>query len=245
VTGTLAREESHAMSEGQALRVLRVTGGAVLVLFIALMLGNPGRPVTANTPGFMDPVVGLELASRPEHVFGILGAPTAPERNETVRRTVLVTKIDFLFLLAYPALHLGIAGLLIAAGGVSRPVATVLVALPVVMAVCDALENREILVLTALLEPASMEPVLTRLRLFTVLKWGALYLESALVAALVWRRPEWWRWSAAFFGLGALLGLFALVHPAAIEWSMLPLGIAWTMTLVRAFGRPSGALSAP
>jgi hypothetical protein len=183
-------------------------------------------------------VVGLELASRPEHVFGILGAPTAPERGETVRRMVLVTQIDFLFLLAYPALHLGIAWLLIAAGGVSRFGARALVVLPLVMTACDALENREILVLTGLLDPAAMPPVLARLRLFTALKWGALYLDSALVATLVWRRPEWWRWSAPFFGLGAVLGLSAVVHPPATEWSTVPLGIAWTMTLVRAFGRP-------
>jgi hypothetical protein len=226
------------MTEAPALRALRIAGVAVLVLFVALALANPGRPVTANTPGFVDPVLGLELASRPEHVVGILGAATAPERPETVRRMVLVTRIDFVFLLAYPALHLGIAWLLIAAGGVARPVATALVVLPLVMAAGDALENREILVLTGVLDPAAMPPVLTRLRLFTALKWSALYLDSALVAALVWRRLEWWRWSALFFGLGALLGLCALVHPPAIEWSTVPLGIAWTMTLVRAFGRP-------
>jgi hypothetical protein len=226
------------MTEAPALRALRFAGLAVLGLFVALTLANPGRPVTANTPGFLDPVVGLELASRPEHVFGILGAATAPERPETVRRMVLVTDIDFLFLLAYPALHLGIAWLLIAGGGVPRVAAVALVLLPLVMAAGDALENREILVLTRLVEPAAMEPVLTRLRLFTALKWAALFLDSALVATLVWRRREWWRWSAPMFALGALLGVGALAHPPAIEWSMVPLGIAWTLTLVRSFGRP-------
>ena len=231
------------MTEAPALRALRVAGLAVLLVFVALALANPGRPVTTNTPGFVDPVLGLELASRPEHVFGILGAPTDPERPDTVRRMVLVTQIDFLFLLAYPALHLGIAWLLIAAGGVPRPAATALVVLPLVMAAGDALENREILVLSGLLDPGAMGPALTRLRLFTTLKWAALYLDSALVAALAWGRPEWWRWSAPFFGLGALLGACALVHPPAIEWSMGPIGIAWSMTMVRAFGRP--LLSSP
>ncbi len=227
------------MSEGQALRLLRVAGSAVFLVFVALMVVNPGRPVQANTPGFIDPVAGLELASRPEHVFGILGSPAAPERAETVRRMVLLTQLDFLFLIAYPVFHLGIAWLLIARGGVPRPVAAALVVLPIVMAVGDALENREILVLTGLLEAAPMEPVLARLRLFTVLKWGALYLDSALLAVCIWRQREWWHWSALCFGLGALLGLFALIHPPAIEWSMVPLGIAWTITLVRAFGRPA------
>src|SRR6185436_18726920 len=128
-------------------------------------------------------------------------------------------------------------------GGVPRGAAMALVVLPLVMAAGDALENREILVLTGLLDPGAMGPALTRLRLFTTLKWAALYLDSALVAAFAWGRPEWWRWSAPFFALGALLGACALVNPPAIEWSMGPLGIAWAMTLVRAFGRP--LLSSP
>jgi hypothetical protein len=227
------------MSEAQALRLLRVAGSAVLVLFVAMMSVNPGKPVEANTPGFVDPVAGLELASRPEHVFGILGSPTAPARAGTVRRMVRLTRLDFLFLIAYPAFHLGMAGLLLARGGVPRPVAVALLALPIVMAVGDALENREILVLTGLLEPEPMLPVLARLRLFTALKWGALYVDSALLALLIWRQREWWRWSAPLFGLGALLGFFALVHPPAIEWSMVPIGIAWAMTLVRGLGRPA------
>lgn len=227
------------MNEVQALRLLRVAGSAVIIIFIAMMAVNPGRPVEANTPGFIDPVAGLELASRPEHVFGILGSPTAPARAETVRRMVLLTRLDFLFLIAYPAFHLGMAWLLLARGGVSRPMAVALLVLPVVMAAGDALENRQILVLTGLLDPEPMVPVLARLRLFTALKWGALYLDSALLALLIVRQREWWRWSAPLFALGALLGLFALVHPPAIEWSMVPIGIAWTMTLVRAFVRPA------
>jgi hypothetical protein len=227
------------MSEGQALRPLRVAGSAVLIIFVVMMSVNPGRPVEANTPGFIDPVAGLELASLPEHVFGILGSPTAPARADTVRRMVLLTRLDFLFLIAYPAFHLGMAWLLLARGGVPRPIAVALLVLPIVMAVGDALENREILVLTGLLEPGPMMPVLTRLRLFTTLKWGALYVDSALLAVLIWQQREWWRWSAPLFGLGALLGFFAFVHPPAIEWSMAPIGMAWAMTLLRAFGRPA------
>jgi hypothetical protein len=227
------------MREARALRLLRMAGTAVLVIFIAMMVVNPGRPVESNTPGFIDPVAGLELASRPQHVFGILGSPTAPARAEIVRRMVLLTRLDFLFLIAYPAFHLGMACLLLGRGAVWPPLAAALVILPIAMMAGDALENLQILVLTGLLEPEPMLPVLARLRLFTVLKWGALYLDSALLAGLIWRQHEWWRWSGPLFGLGALLGLFAVVHPPAIEWSMLPIGVAWAMTLARAWGRPA------
>ena len=49
----------------------------------------------------------------------------------------------------------------------------------------------------------------------TLLKWYAVYAAS----------------------LAALLGVAAIVQLPAIEWGVLPLGIAWLMTFVRAFWR--------
>jgi hypothetical protein len=104
------------------------------------------------------------------------------------------------------------------------------------MAVGDALENLEQLGLMRAVDPASMAPGLARLRVFTLAKWFALFAASGLVAPFVWREQGWWRWSAAAFGLAAALGAVAIVHLPAIEWTMAPLGVAWTMTYVRSFG---------
>ena len=79
-----------------------------------------------------------------------------------------------------------------------------------------------------------MNPALERLRIFTLVKWYALYAASGLVALYVLREPGWWRWSGVFFALAALLGLAAIVHLPAIEWSVVPLGVAWLMSYVRA-----------
>jgi hypothetical protein len=190
--------------------------------------------VRENTPGFHDPVIGLELASRPEHVFGIVGRPGSAERGMVAVRMRLVTWIDFLFLLAYPCIYVGIALLLAAHGRASRRMVSVLMALAAAMAVGDALENRELLRLMREVDPNEMLPALARLRIFTLLKWYALYAASGLVAVRVWREIRWWRWSGIFFALAALLGLAATVHLPAIEWSVGPLGIAWLITYVHA-----------
>ena len=87
-------------SRAGAVRVVRVAGAAVLVIFLGFQLVNPRRPVVRNTPGFYDPVAGLELAGTPDDVLGILGPPGAPEREATVRGMVRGTKLDFLFLVA-------------------------------------------------------------------------------------------------------------------------------------------------
>jgi len=83
----------------------------------------------------------------------------------------LGNRIDFLFMVAYPALFVGIGLLLAAQGHVRGWVRLVLLVLPVVMTVGDALENRELLVLSAATEPSLMVEPLLRLRLFTVIKW--------------------------------------------------------------------------
>jgi hypothetical protein len=222
-------------AERRARTVLRVAGTAVLVLSVVLLRLMPGAPVTANVPGFSSPVIGFELASEPAHVFGILGAPGMPERAEAVRRMDLGNRIDFAFLVAYAGLYVGIVLLLRAHGRVPGALATVLLVLPLVMAAGDALENRQLLILSGLVDPAAMAGSLAALGFWTRLKWYAIYLESGLIAPLVWREAGWWRWSALPFGAAALLGLISLVHLPALEYGSYVLGVAWLMTLIRAY----------
>ncbi len=221
--------------ERWALRVLRLAGSAVLVLFVLATAVAPHTPARENTPGFRDPVTAFELASRPEHVFGILGRPGSAERGMVAVRMRLATWLDCLFLLAYPCIYIGIALLLGAHGGMSRALVLLVGALAVAMAVGDALENRELLLLVQAVDPLGMAPALERLRLFTLVKWYALFAASALVAIPIWRERGWWRWSAPLFAGAALLGLVAVFHLPAIEWSVAPLGLAWVMTYLRAW----------
>ena len=222
------------MTERSALRLIRVSGAAVLLLFVVFQFVNPRAAVVANTPGFRDPVAGFELASTPEHVFGILGPPGAPARAETVRRMKLGTGLDYLFLIAYPAFHVGIAFVLLARGALPRSAAVALVALAVAMSVGDALENRELFRLADTVDPIAMGPALARLRVFTLVKWYALFTASIVIGVFVARLSGGWRWSAPFFVLGGLLGFASIVHLPAIEWSLLPIGIAWTIAWVAA-----------
>jgi hypothetical protein len=233
-----ATETKSARSERRALWVLRVAGSAVLLLSAVLLIVMPAAPVSENVPGFQTAVVGFELASRPEHVLGILGGPTAPERAEAVRRMDLGNRIDFLYMIAYPALYAGIALLLAAHGRLPRPVATLLLVLPVIMALGDALENHELLLLSGVTDPGAMTGALGRLRLFTLVKWYAIYGASGIAAPFIWRERGWWRWSAFLFGGAALLGLASIVYLPAIEHGSMALIVAWVMTYVHAWRTP-------
>jgi hypothetical protein len=230
-------DAATAESERRALWVLRITGSVVLVLGIALAILMPSRPVSENVPGFQNAVIGFELASEPAHVFGILGRPGEPARAEAVRRMDLGNRLDFLYMLAYPELYVGIGLLLAAHGRIGASLTKVLILLALCMTVGDALENRQLFALSAATDEASMAGPLRQLRFFTLVKWYALYGASGLAAAFIWRENGWWRWSALFFGAAALCGVLSLVHLPAIEYGTAALLVAWLMTFVRSFQR--------
>ncbi|MBI3768711.1 MAG: hypothetical protein HY271_09485 [Deltaproteobacteria bacterium] len=224
-----------ASHERRALTIIRVAGTAVLVLIVAFLAIVPTAAVHENLPGISSPILGFELASTPEHVFGILGNPGEPARADAVRRIDLGNRIDFLFMIAYPALFVGIALLLESHGSFSRAATMIVVALAVLMAIGDALENRELLFLSGVNDGAAMLPSLARLRIVTHVKWYAIFAASGLLAAGAWRERGWWRWSAPFYALAALGGVASLAYLAAIEAGMNALALAWVMTYVRSW----------
>jgi hypothetical protein len=226
---------TNASDERRARWIIRVAGTAALVLTVTFLVILPAKPVHENIAGFVNPLLSFELASRPEHVFGVLGRPGEPERAEAVRRTDLGNRIDFLFMIAYPTLFAGIAFLLEAHGSLTRSTRHAMVALAIAMAFGDALENRELLFLSGASDPAAMAPSLARLQVFTRIKWYAIFVACVVLAAGAWREREWWRWSAPFFAGAAVCGVLSLVYLRAIEIGMYVLTVAWIMAYARAW----------
>ena len=227
--------------ETRALRLLRVSGMLVLVLAAVLLSTSPKKPVHANVPGFRDVVVGFELASTPDQVFGILGYPQDPDRAATVSAMDLTNKIDFAFMIAYPLFFFAIALLLASRQAVPKWFLPVCALLALTMGVADALENRQLLLLSQTIDPASMASPLARLRLFTALKWSAIAVTSGLVALRLWRDASLWRWSALTFGLSALLSLLAFRDVSWLEAAANLVAVGWLLTWVYALRARAGA----
>jgi hypothetical protein len=104
--------------------------------------------------------------------------------------------------------------------------------LALTMTIGDVLENRQLLLLSQISDPASMADPLARLRVFTLAKWSAIFVTSALLASLVWRDASLWRWSAVAFGLAALFGLLGVRDLAWFEPGANAVGVAWLLTWV-------------
>lgn len=228
--------------ERRALGVIRVAGTAVLLLGCAMLAVQPAKPVRRNVPGFLTPVVGFELASEPQHVVDLLGEIGTPEGGKAARRMMLATRLDFLFAVAYPALYVGIALFLRARRPGLRLVSHALWGLAAVMTAGDWLENRELLILCRPTDPVTMPQVLDRLRVFTLVKWYALFAASATTAVFLWQEPCRWRWPALFLAGAAVVGASSAVHLPAIEYASFLLAIAWVALYVGAFRRRAPAL---
>jgi hypothetical protein len=226
----MARNDAAA----PALWILRIAGGLTLLLSIVMLAVFPAAPETRNVPGFMSPVVGFELASTPQHVFDILGEPGNPARAEAVRKMNLGNQIDFLFMLAYPAIYVGIAWLLLARGRIPLGLARFVTFLAVVMWLGDLLENLQLLRLAELTDPTAMAGPLDRLRQFTFMKWHALFGASAIVAWPIFQDSSWWRWTGLVFGAAAVIGFASVVTVPPIETAAYVLAVGWTATWVYA-----------
>ena len=94
--GLTPNATTTASSERRACMIIRVAGTAALLLTVAFLVILPAKPVHENIAGFTNPMLSFELASQPEHVFGVLGRPGDPGRDDAVRRIDLGNYIDFL-----------------------------------------------------------------------------------------------------------------------------------------------------
>jgi hypothetical protein len=217
--------------------MLRIAGLVMVVLSVVLLVVLPAAPARRNLPGIQSPIIGFELARTPEDVAGLLGDPGTPERAEYAARMDRGNWLDFAFMVAYAAFHAAIALRLAASGRLSRSLLVVLLVLAADMLVFDALENRELLILSGAAPSPLMDASLARLQVFTLLKWYAIFGSAALLAPVLWREPDWWRFAAPPFALAALCGVVGLVHPPGIEWGAYAVALAWLVTWVHALRR--------
>jgi hypothetical protein len=80
-----------------------------------------------------------------------------------------------------------------------------------------------------------MTASLARLRIFTLVKWFAIFGFAALVSPDLWRERDWWRWAAPVFALAALVGFAWVVYPPGLEYGGYLVALAWLLTYIRSF----------
>jgi len=221
--------------EARAVRFVRLSGGAVLLLGVILFAVMPKTAVRENVGGLQGAVIGFELASTPEHVLGLLGHPGDVQRPETVQAMDRANRIDFLFMIAYPALSLAIALWLVARRVAPRSLPMVVGVFAVVMWAGDLIENLQLLQLSQTTDPGAMARPLAILWVATRAKWKALFLTGLLEGPFVWRDASGWRWCALVFVIAGLLGMAGVIAwLPGVEHGANLLGLGWAWTWIHA-----------
>lgn len=219
-----------------ALLGLRFSGALLLEAALFMAWFGPSGPVARNPPGFLAPIVALELSRNEVEAREILGerdSPAGAAMRDAVRRG---TTIDFLFIVCYLVFYLSLGLLLLDQQVLHRDTVAVLWGVSIAMAFADMREN---LALLQLLESGSEEATwraLTTLHAWTYLKWELLAFASALVGLGIWRLNE--HIHGFLFAMAAAMGIVGSIHRPSIEWQGFFLGLAWMGAWYKSFPLP-------
>lgn len=184
-------------------------GVATLALGAVLLVVMPSEGHRL-APGFHTPIIAFEFARSAADIEGVFGPGLADQRAPLLDAMDLGNRIDFLFLLAYgDFLLLVCLAVASESAGALRVAARIGALCSVVAEVCDALENVQLLAITASLrEGTDYGEPLARLGVFTWGKWGGLLIAFSCLVPWLWRAGRWGRVVAlgTFVAVASALG---------------------------------------
>ncbi len=158
-------------------KIARMIG--FLLAIVAIVLSIIGTKNENNLPtGFFTPIIALEFIHNTQEVQHFFKVKDVPKYESDL---LLGNKIDYMFMLFYSALIFCIAL------GIKQITKSKLmyVVLPLcfVMLIFDALENQQIAhIIFYYKTDASIESFLTKLSIFTWIKWGSIAMSFLILA---------------------------------------------------------------
>ena len=180
----------------------------IVVSVINLMVFPQTSP--GQIDGLRSPIIAFEFAETVEEINTLFGANGSPEQAELVRKMDQGNTSDYLYMLLYSGFLFSFALLATRQTGKKWLVAgAVLAALALVG---DALENVQLLNITANLQSGDFLAALTRLHWFTWLKWGSLALYFLLIAVCFWGNGRFGKLISIVGVLTFLLGLASFIQ---------------------------------
>lgn len=212
-------------------------GAAVIFLSIVLLASGPQK--AAGLPaGFYTPVVAFEFIQSRTEVLELFGNTASTERNSLITAMDRTNRIDFVYMLAYTAF------LVIFSAACFRITGSrwflVPIGIAIVVLAADALENIQLLAITAKIDASDISHELLLLHISTWIKWGGL---SAVFLALI---P--FMKSAGIYGriitalsiCTAFTGIAAFIHRSVLnELFALMTALMFMMLIVFSFTRRS------
>lgn len=232
----------------------------ILMLFSWLAMtysGGSPRPYSGqNKYGFQTAIVWLELVQTPQEIFSVLGPIDSTQGNALRQSMDQINKYDFLFMFFYTLFFTALLIMLwslVSDSSVlkqknrSRWIQVIIIFLGCAMLLGDVQENRQLFVLTwapsveAFTADGILSSSLTKLILWTYVKWAALFTACAMGAYFLYIiQPESYKrlWSilpANVFAAAAFLGFLGLhveIWKALVESAALLMFLGWFSSVV-------------
>jgi len=148
-------------------------GLAVIMMSVLLLFVFPPK-VPSLPEGFLTPIIAFEFIQTNTEVKELFGGENITLRNEMVRAMDLGNQLDYVYMCLYSAFLLMVSVTCARLSKNKYYYAGVVLALVVLAA--DALENVQLLGITANLSTGNFDSQLRLLYLFTWIKWGGIAL---------------------------------------------------------------------
>jgi hypothetical protein len=177
----------------------------ILVSVISLFVFPQTSP--GQIEGLRTPIIAFEFAETVAEINTLFGTNASAEQAEMIRKMDQGNRLDYLYMLLYSGFLFSFALLAARQSGQKWVVAGAVLA--VLALVGDALENVQLLTITANLQSGEFGDALTRLHWFTWLKWGSLAGYFLLIAIWFWENGRYAKLISIIGILTFLLGLIA------------------------------------
>lgn len=208
-------------------------GSAVIVVSVLSLLVFP-QTSPGQINGLRTPIIAFEFAETVAEINTLFGANDSLEQAEMIRKMDQGNTLDYLYMLLYSGFLFSFA--LLAAKQSGQKWVVVGAVLAVLALVGDALENVQLLTITANLQSGEFGDALTRLHWFTWLKWGSLAGYFLLIAIWFWGNGRYAKLIAITGILTFLLGLTAFLQRGlATELFALSVALMFLLMIIFCF----------
>lgn len=204
---------------------------AVLLAVTAIILSVRGTKNEGNLPaGFITPIVALEFIQTPQEVQHFFEVEDVQKYESDL---LFGNNVDYLFMTVYSCL------LFVIALGIykitSSKLMYVVMFLCVVMLLCDALENQQIAQIIFYYKTnASIDFFLSKLYIFTWLKWSSIAIAFLLFASF-FLKGNWYQKTIGVLGISSFILCIAAFFKHGILNEIFALNIIFVFLLLVIF----------
>ena len=204
----------------------------ILVSLLSLIVFPQSSP--GEIEGFSTPIVAFEFAQTVEEINTLFGPASSPERADMVRHMNQGNYLDYLYMLLYSGFLFSFALLAVKQSGQKWVYAGAVLA--VLALIGDALENVQLLTITANLQSGDFADALMRLHWFTWLKWGSLAVYFLVMASWFWENGRFGRIIATLGILTFLLALVSFIQRGEVtEFFTLTVALMFLLIIIFCF----------